>query len=95
MGFMRSLHFLLTAFTFSLFCGAALTASSPKTLSFVAAEAAGVGAARPSSVASLLDSAHEVAKSAGVGYSSAHILNELQNLQSQELEGLLASQENI
>lgn len=54
-----------------------------------------MGAARPSSVASLLDSAHEVAKSAGVGYGSAHILNELQNLQSQELEGLLASQENI
>lgn len=92
---MRSLHFLLTAFTFSLFCGAALTASSPKALSFVASEAAGTALARPSSVSSILDSAHEVIKSAGLGFGSTCILNELQSLQSQELEGLLASQERI
>ncbi|AAF39050.1 hypothetical protein C6H88_00925 [Chlamydia muridarum str. Nigg] len=92
---MRSFHFLLTAFTFSLFCGAALTASSPKALSFMASEAVGMAVVPPSSVTSLLDSAHEVVKSAGLGYGSTCILNELQNLQSQELEGLLASQERI
>ncbi|MBQ8498561.1 hypothetical protein [Chlamydia sp.] len=92
---MRNLHFLLTAFTFSLFCGAALTTTSPKTLSLIASEAVGVGAVRSSSTISLLDSAREVAKSAGLGYGSTYILNELQNSQNLELEGLLASCENM